>query len=111
MNTWAEAGQISLLEDPLEAQFIAFHHSCPGVYTTLVDLAYSWKDSGHSKVGIGMLFEVIRWNQGIRGADHEGQFRLNNNLRSRYARLIMANCPDLAGFFEVRSLAADASWI
>ena len=109
MSTWADPGQISLLDDPLEAQFVAFHPTYPGVYVTLVDLAFQWKDSGHDRVGIGMLFELIRWNQGIRGTESE-QFRLNNNLRSRYARLIMANNPDLAGFFEVRSLSVDASW-
>ncbi len=109
MSTWAAPGQISLLEDPLEAQFIAFHHAFPGVYVTLVDLAYQWKDSGHTRVGIGMLFEIIRWNEGIRRTDTE-QFRLNNNYRSRYARLIMANCPDLAGFFELRALAVGTSW-
>jgi hypothetical protein len=109
---WHVPGQISLLDDPIEAQFIAFHHANPEVYDTLLVLAERWQRAGHLKVGIGMLFEIVRWERGLHLDEYDGeQFRLNNNYRSRYARLLMANNPHLAGFFETRALAGEASWM
>lgn len=112
VTAWAVPGQLALLEDPIEAQFIDFHHAHPEVYVSLVALARRWKNAGHPKVGIGMLFELVRWERGLTlGTDPAG-FKLNNNYRSRYARLIMANERDLAGFFDTRQLHTDGgtSW-
>lgn len=103
---YGTSGQISLLEDPLEIQFREFHHAHPAVYKALVERAREWKYQGHRKCGIGMLFELFRWDSGITFGPNDG-FKLNNNYRSRYARLIMANEPDLDGFFETRQLDAN----
>lgn len=99
-------GQIALLEDPIESQFREFHHANPEVYNSLVARAREWKQQGHRKCGIGMLFEIFRWQSGITFGPNEG-FKLNNNFRSRYARLIMSNERDLDGFFETRQLDAN----
>ena len=77
------------------------------MYDSLVTLARRWRTAGHAKCGIGMLFELIRWEHGLNVVDDDG-FRLNNNYRSRYARLIMANEPDLDGFFDTRVLHSEA---
>lgn len=94
--------QMSLLPDTIEQQFVAFHHENPQVYKALVDMARRWKQAGNEVCGIGMLFEVLRWEVGI--ATRGDQFTLNNNYRSRYARLIAANEPDLADMFHMRRL-------
>lgn len=106
---WHVPGQISLLDDPIEAQFVAFHHRNPEVYDTLLVLANRWQEAGHDRVGISMLWEIVRWERGL-SCEDGSTFRLNNNYRSRYARLLMANHPHLAGFFETRSLTGEASW-
>lgn len=104
--TWVDAQQLSLLPDPLESRFLAFHHRNPHVYRELVAMARDWKAAGNGHAGIAMFFEVLRWQSGLRG---EGdQFALNNSYRSRYARLIAANEPDLADLFTLRSLAGEA---
>lgn len=85
-------------------EFIAFHRANPHVYDELVRLARDLKDRGHTKIGIGMLFEVLRWQRMMHTSDPHSSFKLNNNYRSRYARRIMRREEDLAGFFEIRRL-------
>lgn len=104
--TWAHH-QMTLLENPIDVQFLEFHHAHPEVYQALRDMARDLRRRGEHKAGIGMLFEVLRWNRLMAGIRDEDGFKLNNNYRSRYARLLMANEPDLVGFFETRQLADD----
>lgn len=80
--------------------FQQFHEENPHVYTQLVALANQAYDRGRKKIGIGMLFEVMRWNHLI--STSGDKFKLNNNHRAYYARLIMEDHPHLAGIFETR---------
>jgi hypothetical protein len=98
--------QLSFLADPIDQAFIEFHHENPHVYRALVGLARDWKAAGHARCSMNMLFEVLRWDEGLRTKSADG-VKLNNNFRSRYARIIEANEPDLAGFFETRALASE----
>lgn len=86
-------------------EFVEYHTKHPEVYWQLHALALQWVGAGHNKIGIGMLFEVMRWNAGLR-PDRDGaeEFVLNNNYRSHYARLLMDHEPLLVGVFEVRTL-------
>ncbi len=91
---------------PTTERFQRFHTAHPEVYDELVRLARAGVAAGRTTLGIGMLFEVVRWNRTIAGLpdrDEQG-FKLNNNFRSRYARLIMACCPDLVDVFNTRTM-------
>lgn len=96
--------QLELLGSKIEAAFWRFHRENPHVYDELVKLARTWRAKRSERVGIGMLFEVLRWHLTISTAGDP--FRLNNNYRSYYARLIMSQEPDLDGVFETRTLNA-----
>ena len=87
----------------LDREFSEFHRANPHVYRRLVDMARQAVRAGRRKIGIGMLFEVLRWEHAISTVGDE--FRLNNNHRSRYARMLMRLEQDLAGLFDVRELA------
>ncbi len=83
-------------------RFREFHRENPQVYDRLLGLALEWKRRGRTRCGIGMLWEVLRWQTGMEtGGD---PYKLNNNYRSRYARLMMEREPELLGFFETREL-------
>jgi hypothetical protein len=88
----------------LDRHFWLFHSENPDVYVQLVQLCRDLKARGRSKVGMKMLFEVLRWSRMLRTEDPASDFKLNNNLTSRYARLLMTNEPDLTGMFDVREL-------
>lgn len=86
----------------LDRQFRIFHNNNPHIYDELVKLAREAKQAGRDKFSINMLFEVVRWNRFIQTND--SSYKMNNNHRSRYARLIMENEKDLEGLFNLREL-------
>jgi len=81
--------------------FEAFHAANPRVYLELRRLALTLWERGHKQIGIAMLFEQMRWEWYARTTDTSG-FKLNNNYRAYYARLLMEREPELAGFFTTR---------
>ena len=86
-------------------RFADFHVLNPSVYKAIVEIARVMKGRGIHKMGIALIFERLRWLHFIdtKGAIGEG-FKLSNDFRSEYARLIMQQEPSLAGFFEIREL-------
>ncbi|MDX3224581.1 MULTISPECIES: hypothetical protein [unclassified Streptomyces] len=89
----------------IQAQFEAFHQLNPWVLRALESLTADYLKRGATRVGIGMLFEVLRWRYAT--ATEGDEFRLNNNFRSRYARLLIERHPEWAPAFKVRALRAD----
>lgn len=83
-----------------EPKFLEFHNTNPHVYEKLVGLARQAKSKGHNRIGIRMLWEVLRWDTMINTKSTD--FKLNDHFHSYYARMIMATNPDLVGIFEVR---------
>lgn len=92
--------------DHIQVQFERFHRANPHVLTQLEEMIEVWLERGHSGVGIGMLWEVLRWNSGV--STTGDTYRLNNNYRSRYVRLILEKHPEWEHYFQTRSLASEA---
>lgn len=88
----------------LEREFNDFHRQNPDVYLALVGMTRELKARGHKKIGIGMLFEVLRWQHYMSTDDPHSDFKLNNNYRAYYARKIMDECIGFEGIFDVRTL-------
>jgi hypothetical protein len=88
----------------IQERFESFHKSNPWVLVALERLAGQWLDNGHTRVGVKMLVERLRWEYGIRTKGDP--FRLNNTLTSRYVRLLIERNPSWAESFELRSLRA-----
>ena len=65
-------------------RFVTFHETNPDVYTALVAHTRELVALGHQRVGIGMLWEVLRWSH-MRTGDPTSDFKLNNDYRSHYA--------------------------
>jgi hypothetical protein len=102
--------QLALSFDPTIAdRFDAFHRENPRVYETLVRLAREWiQRTGRRKIGIATLFERTRWEIALATSDPE--FKLNNNFRAFYSRLIMCQERDLDEIFDCRASEAD-DWV
>ena len=88
-------------EDAIDRAFNAFRRANPHVEVELVRLTRELQGKGVERVGMKMLFEVLRWSALRTTGD---DFRLNNNYTARFARRIMARYPDLAGVYETREL-------
>lgn len=96
--------QIEMFDSRIQREFMEFHASNPHVYSELVRLARTMLARGYKRIGIGMLWETMRYNYFISTDDPTSEWKLNNNYRSRYARLIESKEPDIAGAFETREL-------
>jgi hypothetical protein len=87
-------------KDKIANAFRRFHKENPDIYKELVILSRDLMRKGREHYSINALFEVIRYHRAIRTNDP--LFKLNNNFRALYARLIMSNEPALEDFFETR---------
>lgn len=94
---------------PMTEGFERFHAENPRVYRTLVALARQWvQRTGRRKLGIASLYERTRWEIALATSDPD--YKLNNNFKAYYARLIMYAEGDLDGLFDLRSAEAD-EWL
>ena len=91
-----------------ERRFRDFHQANPHVYQELLALAREAKANGARKIGIRMLWEVMRWNQRgyLATNDPSSSFKLNDHYPPFYARLLVTEHPDLDGLFELRGRAS-----
>ncbi len=86
-------------------KFNEFHRDNPHVYKTLVAKCRQLRHHNpQAKIGIATLWENMRWDYML-STKYE-DFKLNNNFKSHYARLIMAVNPELKDIFEVRRMRA-----
>ena len=92
--------------DDMGEKFWAFHQENPHVLKELAGRATSLTQRGHRRIGIGMLFEVMRWNHMLKTSTNE-PFKLNNNYRAYYSRLIEHEYPGLRGVFTKRQSLSD----
>ena len=85
--------------------FAAYHAANPQVYAALRRFALEAKRAGRPRIGINEVHERVRWHTTVE-ARHDS-FKVNNNWRPFYARLLMHEEPELEGFFETRRASAD----
>jgi len=91
----------------LASRFERFHENNPVVYKNLVGLARQFREKRPNAImGIGMLYEVLRWNYYM-GIDTDEDYKLNNDFCAPYARLIMKQEPDLENAFKLRASIID----
>ena len=103
--------QLSLLPPPdtilpvkptTAERFAAFHAANPHVYKVLRAEALRLRRSGRTHYGLKKLWEWLRYDSPLAVTRDDGKYKLNNSYTRHYARLLMANEPELAGFFETR---------
>ena len=88
----------------IRVRFLQFHISNPHVYAKLRELALFAKSGGAKRIGIALLFERLRWFSMFETTGDI--FKLNNDYRALYARMLMKNVSALDGFFELRARSA-----
>lgn len=86
----------------LDKKFWAFHKENPQVFEKLEELALQAYTHGRKKIGIGMIFEVLRWNSNM--STSGDNYKLNNSYRSRYVRILIDKHPEYKNLFETRRI-------
>jgi hypothetical protein len=91
--------------DTIQTRFEAFDKENPKLWEYIKRYALEVKRRGLIHYGIAAIIERARWELNVTISVLDGEdFKINNNYRSRYARKLMAEVPDLVGFFRVRDL-------
>jgi len=95
-------------KDWIDKEFAKFHTKHPEVLEQLINHLARLHAEGRARYGVGAVFENFRWHRRIpKEDDPEETYKLNNNYRSRYARLIVALRPELDGVIELRALRSE----
>lgn len=89
--------------EPMEKKFWDFHRSNPSIYDELNALALGMRRTGQKTFGIDGLFAVVRYQRAIKTVDGASDFKLCNNYKPMYARLLMECEPELHGFFRIKA--------
>lgn len=84
----------------MAARFTSFHLKNPHVFSALHKLSSKAKALGWKKGSINLFFERLRWDYAIK--TQGSKYKLCNDHRAFYARVLMAYDPDLEGFFRTR---------
>lgn len=84
-----------------ERNFIKFHTANPHVYMALLALALRAYNAGVTKLGIGALVETLRYSASLQ--TQGDAYKINNNYRPLYARMLVENSPELANLLELRA--------
>lgn len=94
----------TLFDSTLQQKFEQYHKDNPHVLPALIRLTDQAVAKGHRRLGIKLLFEILRWESMISTKGDE--YKINNNYAPYYVRLIEDLRPDLVGVFAKRQLRA-----
>ena len=97
---------LQAINEPVDAiwtRFWDWHLLHPSVAGMLFALAVQARQRGLKRYGIGAIWEVMRWHIVVKEGKTE-EFKCSNDYRSRFARFLMWQHEELAGFFELRPL-------
>lgn len=88
----------------VRSRFERFHRANPAVYDLFRRFAREAMASGRERFSADAILHRIRWYVAI---ETKGDFKCNNDCAAFYARMLIAEQPAFAGFFELRKSAAD----
>lgn len=91
--------------DRIEKQFQKFHKDNPHILKLILKFIRKVRRTGRETYSINAIFERIRWHVEIE--TNGDDFKMNNNYRSRYVRLIERKYPRYRGFFKTRKLSSE----
>jgi hypothetical protein len=88
----------------IQERFEEYDAANPDVYELLTRFVGELHNFGVTRYGIAAFIERIRYDYAI--SNRLDEFKINNNLRSRYVRKLVADFPEYEHMFECRELKA-----
>jgi hypothetical protein len=108
LNKLEPISQVKYEKDLTQKErFVQFHKANPHVYHMLVAKAIALKRRGIDRYGIAAIWEALRYSRAMYSATDD--YKLNNNYKAYYARLIMKTVAELEGYFSTRAQSAPGS--
>ena len=85
-------------------EFLKFHKENPAIWALYKKFAYEAKQAGHTKLSSEIILNRVRWETTI--TTNDKQFKINNNHKPFYARMLMYR-EHFTNFFAMRQSVAD----
>jgi len=90
----------------IEERFRITHARHPEIYQRFKKLTYYLRDERHfTRYSADGIFHVIRF-QSLDTMQPDEEFKISNDLISRYVRMLVEEDPTLGTFYQLRSLRA-----
>ena len=89
-------------EMTIAERFEAFHAANPHVAALLAEMALALRRQGRTRYGIKALVEALRFQFAVQTTGDD--FKINNDFTAHYARLLMREHAQLAGYFDTREI-------
>lgn len=86
----------------MQAKFDKFHADNPLVFQKLLEICLDLYEQGFRRCAIGLVYERARWLHYLQTTDHD--YKLSNNYKPFYSRLLMAADSRLQWFFVIRTI-------
>lgn len=87
----------------IKEAFDVFHAENPHIYYLMVMFAKQLLNAGQKKLSISLITERVRWETKVSVITSE-PFKINNNFRALYSRMIEKEYPEFKGMFVTRTL-------
>lgn len=92
----------NMLQPHIVSKFWIYHKENPHIFDLYLRFARELRKSGRRHYGIGCITERIRWHVAVETKGED--FKMGNNHRSCYARLLCIMYPEeFNGFFQLRT--------
>ena len=88
-------------------EFLAFHSRNPHVLADMIKQARAERAAGRSVYAVEAHVSSVRWNFDLDTERADGTVKINADWAAWYSRLIQMDCPDLIGFFRLKTALAD----
>lgn len=98
-GVWSQ-GQQGAME-----RFMEYHSNNPHVYDAFLEVISRAKKKGKTKWSIAGAIEILRWESDLDATvDYNFRFKIANDYKPIYARMVMELNPSLEGFLKTREL-------
>lgn len=84
----------------MKFRFEKHHRINPHMLLKIFEIVDGLVRRGWTRCGISLIFERLRWLHAMETKNDK--YKLNNNYRAFYARLVMHLAPSLGDFFDLR---------
>jgi hypothetical protein len=99
MNQKVGENLFSRYTETQKKRFKEFHENNPLVFEEFKNLAFKIKNTGRKKYSAEAILQVLRWHRDLQTTGEP--FKISNNFRSMYARLLVHNYPEFKEFFTM----------
>jgi hypothetical protein len=102
-----DAEAVTQIEAEKCKEFLAFHARNPHVLAEIIEQACAEKAAGRSVYAIDAHISSVRWSSDLDTEHADDSFKISDGWTAWYSRLIQMQCPDLIGFFRLKTALAD----